>query len=359
MKKKNMIFIIVSLLILLIIIGYSNDLIFSFKRDAERDWQKVKVTRRDLSTSVVATGVIKPMVGAEVRVGSRVSGVLKHLYVNIGDHVEKGKLLAELDPIEFQAKYSQTLAALEREKANLKYSKLDLERKNELDQKKLTSQNEVDIAQNSFIVAQAQVKQAQANVEFAKIQMSYTRIYAPISGVVSSVSTQVGETVAAAFASPTFVTIIDLTRLEVWAYVDETDIGRVKVNQKAFFTVDTYPDIEFEAMVLAIYPKAEIVDNVVNYITIMKITDKKDKIIRPEMTTNVNIFLDTHRNVLTVPNKAIRREAGQKFVYINENDRPVKRIVKAGIRTKYYTEILEGITESDQVIVGNITELLK
>jgi len=356
MKKKNIIIIIVSLIILLIIVGYSKGLIFSDKSNFEEDWQKVKVTRRDLSTSVVATGVIKPMVGAEVRVGSRVSGVLKHLYVNIGDYVEKGQLLAELDPIEFQAQYNQTLAALEREKANLKYSELDLKRKSELVQKKLTSQNEVDIAQNSFLVAQAQVKQAQANVEFAKIQMSYTRIYAPISGVVASVSTQVGETVAAAFASPTFVTIIDLTRLEVWAYVDETDIGRVKENQKAFFTVDTYPDIEFEAKVLAIYPKAELVDNVVNYITIMKITDKKDEVLRPEMTTNVNIFLDVHENVLTVPNKAIRRESGQKFVYVFENDRPVKQKVKTGIRTKYYTEILEDLKESDQVIIGNINE---
>lgn len=358
MKKKIIIIGIGALIILLIIIEYSNGLMFSDKNKTEKKWELVKVIRRDLSTSVVATGAIKPMVGAKVRVGSRVSGVLKHLYVNIGDQVEKGQLLAELDPVEFQAQYNQTKAALEKTKADHKYSKLDLERKEELLQKKLTSQDEVDIAQNSFMVAQAQVKQAQANVEFAKIQLSYTRIYAPISGVVASVSTQVGETVAAAFSSPTFVTIIDLARLEVWAYVDETDIGRVKENQKAIFTVDTYPDIEFECVVKAIYPKAEIVDNVVNYITIMKIKDKKEKILRPEMTTIVNIFLDTHKNVLTLPNKAIRRETGQKIVYVNENGRPMQRIVKAGIRTKYYTEILEGLTESDMVIIGNANEKL-
>jgi RND family efflux transporter MFP subunit len=358
MKKKSIIIGICALIILLIIIEYSNDLIFSDKSNTEEDWKLVKVIRQDLITSVVATGVIKPMVGAEVKVGSRISGVLKHLYVNIGDRVEKGQLLAELDPVEFEAQYNQALATLEKAKADLEYSKLDLERKNELVQKKLTSQNEVDIARNSFMVAQAQVKSAQANVEFANIQLSYTLIYAPISGVVASVSTQVGETVAAAFASPTFVTIIDLARLEVWAYVDETDIGRVKENQKAFFTVDTYPDIEFEAIVIAIYPKAEIVDNVVNYITIMKITDKKGQILRPEMTTNINIFLDAHRNVLTVPNKAIRREAGKKFVYISESDRVVQRNVKAGIRTKYYTEILEGIKDLDLVIIGNVNKKL-
>lgn len=353
MKKKLIIIGIVSLIILSIIIGYSKDFIFSDKKHNEQIQKTIKVVRRDLSTSVVATGIIKPMTGSEVKVGSRVSGILKDLYVNIGDRVKKGQLLAKLDPIEFQAQYNQASATLEKAKAELEYSKLDLKRKKELLQKKFTSQNSVDIAQNRFMVDQAQVKEKQANVDYAKIQLNYTRIYAPVSGVVASVSTQVGETVAAVFTSPTFVTILDLAQLEVWTYIDETDIGRVKVSQKAFFTVDTYPDTDFEATVIAIYPKAEVVDNVVNYITILKITDKKGKILRPEMTTSVNINLDTHRNVLTLPNKAIRREAGQKIVNVSENGQTIQRIVKTGIRTKYYTEILEGIKESDLVIVGN------
>lgn len=356
MKKKRIIIGIGTVIMLLIIIGYSNGLLFSEKSNTEEDWKLVKVIRQDLRTSVVATGVIKPMVGAEVKVGSRVSGVLKNLYVNIGDRVEKGQLLAELDSSEFQAQNNQATASLERAQADLNYSKIDLYRKNILVQKNLISQNEFDVAQNNFMVAQAEVKRTQANVDFTKIQLSYTSIFAPISGVVASISTQAGETVTATFASPTFVSIIDLSRLEVWAYVDETDIGRINVNEKAFFTVDTYPDIDFEAEVIAIYPKAEIVDNVVNYITIMKITNKKGEKLRPEMTTNVNIILDTHKNVLTVPNKAIHREAGQKFVYVNENNRPTKRIVKSGIRTKQYTEILDGVNESDLIIIGNVSE---
>jgi len=356
MKKKIIIISISALTILLIIIQYSTGLFFSDKNSNQEDWELVKVIRQNLSTSVVATGIIKPMVGAEVKVGSRVSGVLNHLYVNIGDRVEKGQLLAELDPIEFQAQYNQSLAALEKAKADLDYSKLELERKKKLLEKDFTSQNSVEIAQNKFLVDQAQVKQIQASVDIAAIQLSNTRIFAPISGVVASVSTQEGETVTATFASPTFVSIIDLSRLEVWAYVDETDIGRVNVNQKASFTVDTYPENEFEAEIRTIYPKAEIMNNVVNYIAIMKITNNKGVKLRPEMTTTATIFLDTHENVLTVPNKAIHREMGQKYVLVSKSDRTMKKIVKVGIRTRYYTEILEGLKESDQVIIGDINE---
>jgi macrolide-specific efflux system membrane fusion protein len=295
------------------------------------------------------------MVGAEVRVGSRVSGIVTNLHVNVGDNVREGTLLAEIDSTEFEARLHQAEANLEVAKANLEFALLDRDRQNELLTKDLVSQNVVDVAERGHEVAEAEVKQAEANLEYARIQLEYTKIRAPISGVVASVSTQEGETVAASFAAPTFCTIIDLSRLEVWAYVDETDIGRIRNGQKAEFTVDTYSDVDFQGEVVAVYPSAEIQDNVVNYVTIIRIADDQGRILRPEMTTTVNIFLETRENVLALPNRAVRRERGRRFVYVREGREPVKRWVKVGWKDGDFTEIVEGLDENEDVVLGEVT----
>ena len=325
------------------------------KQETNNTWKTAIVTRKDIGSTVLATGIIKPMVGAEVRVGSRVSGIVQHLYANIGDVVQKGQILAKLDPIELQAKYDQAKAALDNARANFEYTKVDLQRQRSLLQQNFISQNQSDLAGKSFQIAEAQLKQAQANLAFARIQLDYTKITATISGVIASVSTQEGETVAASFSAPTFVNIIDLKRLEVWAYVDETDIGRIQEGQGAIFTVDTYSDTDFEGKVTAVYPKAVIQNNVVNYIATIEITDMKGKILRPEMTTTVTMFLDRRENVLTVPNNAVKREQGKKIVYVLTNGQTKKRQVKLGWKDNGYTEIISGLSEEETVIVGNIT----
>jgi macrolide-specific efflux system membrane fusion protein len=199
--------------------------------------------------------------------------------------------------------------------------------------------------------AAAQFKQADANLEYARVQVSYTRIYSPIPGVIASVSTQEGETVSASLAAPTFVSIIDLRRLEVQAYVDETDIGKIKVGQGVSFTVDTYPDSDFKGQVTAIYPKAVIQDNVVNYIVTVAISDSQGKILRPEMTTNVTIYLETRKNVLSVPTSAITRERGERYVTVMEGEETIQRKVKTGWKDNGFTEIISGLTEGEQILV--------
>ena len=265
-----------------------------FSPRGEEPVQAEKVARRvrrDVDTSVTATGVIKPMSGAEVRVGSRVSGVVKRLFVRIGDSVRKGQVLAELDARELLARRDQAAAAMESAQAELSYAQADLQRKRELGLAQLIPRNELELAERACAVAEQRVKEAEANLEYARTQLGYTRILAPISGVVSTVSTQEGETVAASFAAPTFVTLLDLDRLEVWAYVDETDIGRIQAGQKARFTVDTYPGQEFEGRVTNIYPQAEIRDNVVNYVTVVRFEPPRDRTLRPEMTVMAKIDL--------------------------------------------------------------------
>jgi len=436
-------------------------------------------TRRTLNATVLATGSVKAIVGAEVKVGSRISGVVKRLPVNIGSVVRKGQLIAELDDretrsqvdqananvasarthlAELQAGYSaqvvQSGTDIERAQANLTAARSRLEQarttvgtvplevtaqiqqaesaveqaqageanakaryervQHLLDQGFIAQQDldnartehdvavsqvrhaqavldaakanssqtqlrqqdvaqaeeavrqadstlrlarantaQVHVKEQAIRTARAQVMQAEAALRYAETQISYTRIVSPIDGVIASVSTQEGETIAAGLTAPTFVTIIDLSRLQVDALVDETDIGRVKTGQSATFTVDSFPDEEFAGTVTAIYPKAIIEQNVVDYDVVVTIANPRG-LLRPDMTANVTINVATKENVLAVPNRAVRREEGAKVLYVIENSVPVRRQVKTGWKDSDYTEILSDLKEGERVLVGEL-----
>ncbi|KAA3625668.1 MAG: efflux RND transporter periplasmic adaptor subunit [Bacteroidetes bacterium] len=379
-KKRSYIWWILAI----IVIGGGSAYLLMKKNKAGKDLQaKVRtatVKRRDISTKVLATGIIKPKVGAEVKVGSSVSGIVKKLYVNIGDEVKKGQLLAEIDPAEYQAQYNQADASLQNAKASLKsghanlksieanlnFLKVSMQRMEKLLEKNYASQSEYDQTEASYLQVLAQVEQQKAlikqqeafvaqqkaNRDFVATKLGYTKITAPISGVVASVATQEGETVAASFAAPTFVTILDLDRLEIWTYIDETDIGRIEQGQKATFTVDTYSETIFDGEVTRIYPQAEIKDNVVNYLALVEIIDKQDKILRPEMTSTVNIHLEKKEQVLVVPNRAVVKIEGEKMVQQQLDETLEFRKVTTGVRDKYYTEIISGLQEGDRIVTN-------
>lgn len=253
-------------------------------------------------------------------------------------------------------------------------AKREFDSLDDLLKKDFTSRQSRDRAQEKFLVAQVQLdaarkvlelaragyteelKQAKTDVErakaafdHAKVQLSYATIRAPISGVIASVSTQEGETVAVSLSAPTFVTIIDLTRLQVDAYVDEVDIGKVKVGQRSLFTVDTFPNREFEGKVVAIYPKAVIQENVVNYDVVIYITTPYSGLLRPEMTVSVTIFLEALMNVLAIPVKAVKRESGKNIVYIIDNGKAKSREIKVGWKDGQWIEVVEGLSEGQTV----------
>jgi len=340
---------------LLIIIAASLLVWFYVTKPNDNNENKIltaEVVRRDIGSTVLATGIIKPKVGAEVKVGSRISGVVKKLRANIGDFVKVGQVIAELDNAELQAKLNQNLAAVNKSKADYEYAKLNMERQKSLLDQNYISQQQYDLLENAFKIADAQLKQAEANTEVAKVQLSYTTIYALTSGVISSVSTQEGETVSAGLSAPTFVNIIDLNRLEIQVYVDETDIGKILVGQEATFTVDTYSETDFKGKVTAIYPKAVIQDNVVNYIVVVEIGDFQNKILRPEMTATVTIRLETRKNVLTVPSRAILREKGERFVTVINGDARVKKKISTGWYDSNYTEVIDGLEEGENILIS-------
>jgi HlyD family secretion protein len=360
-----------------------------------------KVVRRDLASTVLATGAVKPQVGAEVRVGARISGRVERLHANIGGVVKKGQVIAELEKADLEAQVNQRVAEcqmaeaklaavkslrpkeiekaradVEQWQATVELYRKDLDRQEELLRQDFTSQQARDRAKEQLAVSEARIasaeksldlaktgyeedlKQAAAEVERAKaaladakVQLSYATITAPIDGVIGSVSTQEGETVAAGLSAPTFVTIMDLTRLQVDTFVDEVDIGKITLEQKAVFTVDSFPGREFGGKVVAIYPKAVIQENVVNYDVVVQISDKYDGLLRPEMTASVTIFLNARQNVLTVPIKALKRDRGKSVVYVLTDGQPTAMEVKVGWKDSQWVEILSGVEEGQTVLL--------
>jgi RND family efflux transporter MFP subunit len=293
-------------------------------------------------------------VGAQVAVGSRVSGVLQRLHVTVGDRVRAGQLLAELDPVEFETQVKRAEAMQMTAAAERAYAQSEYARSEQLVAKQAATGAELAAAERTLVTAKAREREAEAALEAARVQLGYTRIHAPISGVVGSVSTQEGETVAASFASPTFVTIVDLSRLEVWAYVDETDIGRIQAGQAARFTVDTWPDEAFTGKVTAVRPTAEVRDNVVNYVTLIEIEPREGRLLRPEMTTTVNIVLEGRSGALSVPNGAVRRDSGGAYVLLPGSNGMDRRSIEVGFRGTDFTEVHSGLQSGERVITGSV-----
>jgi RND family efflux transporter MFP subunit len=315
----------------------------------EPEPETVRVRRETLDRTISSTGVIRPMVGAEIDVGSRVSGIVRSIPVKVGDPVHRGDLLALIDPTEFQSGTDQAQADLALAEAQLNTARSSHERASALAADGIISEFELDSSAGDLEVARARVDLERARVSSANIRLGYTEIRAPIRGVIAEVTTREGETVAASFSAPTFVTIVDLDRLEVQAYVDETDIGRIFAGQEATFTVDTYPDTEFTARVTAINPKAELQNGVVDYIVLLKFDGQDGYVLRPEMTAHVRLQVEQRADVLTLPRTAIQRDNGRQFVKVSRGGAWIAQEIKAGWRTDQKIEILNGLTEGEAV----------
>jgi multidrug efflux pump subunit AcrA (membrane-fusion protein) len=349
-------------------------------------------TRR-FSATVMAIGALRPRIGAEVRVGSLISGRVRRLRANIGDTVRRGDVIAELETAELDATVAERqatvriaearLAALDttspeglaraaaevtRAAATAQLAASELTRQEQLLTSRGTTMADVEAARERLQVAQSSLASARREFDLAQrearaehsraiaaldatqIERSYAVIRAPISGTIASVSTQEGETVAAGLSAPTFVTIVDLRRLQVHAYVDEVDIGKVRVRQAATFAVDAYPARDFSGMVDAVYPTATIQDNVVKYIVAVDIVDDSAGLLRPEMTASVRFAL-AEREVLAVPTRAIRRDGGRNVVFVRGDDGDVARPVRVGWRDGAWIEIVDGLRAGERVVL--------
>ncbi|MGO9120257.1 MAG: efflux RND transporter periplasmic adaptor subunit [Desulfomonilaceae bacterium] len=317
----------------------------------QQECETVTVLKRDVAEVVQATGIVKAMVGADVKVGARMPGKVVELPINVGDQVHKGQVIARIEQEDLVAKVKLQRAVLAEARAEEIRLEKDFERDKQLRSSNSVSLQKLDQSEAQYEMARARTHKSEAELDYWESQLSYATIIAPIKGTVASVNTMQGETVVTGLNAPTFIRIIDLDHLEVLAYVDENDIGKVQVGQEAVFTVAAHPATEFQGRVTSIYPSATIQDNVVYYITSINVDNRAGKL-RPDMTANVLVFVDRRNGVVTVPHKAVKREGKGKFVFVLNKGLLEKRFVEVGLRDQSYQEILNGLKERELVVIG-------
>ena len=336
-----------------------------------------KVVKGEIEATVTATGTVNPV--TTVLVGTQVSGTIKHLYADFNSSVKKGELIALIDPDRFEADVEQSRANLISAKANVEKSealltdaKVTMERKKELFEKGFGSKSDFDTAEANYNSARAQlgadkarVAQAAANLRSSETNLMYTKILSPVDGIVISRNVDVGQTVAATFQTPTLFTIAeDLTKMQIDSSVDEADIGKIQADQPVKFTVDAYPDITFEGKVTQIRNAPVIVQNVVTYDVVVKVDNSELKL-KPGMTANISIIVANKKDVLKIPNVALRfrlpengmgkKEQKGYGVWILDKEKPMRITVSTGISDGNYTELLSGeIKEGRELIVESL-----
>jgi HlyD family secretion protein len=241
-------------------------------------------------TGVTTSGTVRLKSGASVRVGSQVSGIVRKLNVTVGTPIRRGEVIAEIDPRQLQARVDQEEALVAVAQVALDKAERDQARVQGLRASGALPAQQVEDLGWQVKGARAQLQRALSDLNAARIELAYTAIRAPITGIVAAVSTQEGETVAAAFAAPTFVTIVDAESLELVAMVDETDIANVRTGDRVTFSVQAYPGRSFSAVVQRIDPTPLVISGVVNYPVVGQIGADKE-MLRPDMTAT--ILIDT------------------------------------------------------------------
>ncbi|SKA63848.1 efflux RND transporter periplasmic adaptor subunit [Desulfobaculum bizertense] len=373
--------------------------VFGRDSDAPQVLETGTVSKGTIQKSLDATGIIKAQVGAIVKIGAQATGRITSMNVRVGQRVKEGDLIAVIDDRELRADEREALARLDRSRSELErveavyplqileatanldaaraeydYSKDNLRRQKRLFKQELIAKDTLDDAfQNSKVKgnifrarqaaesrltaefkkekvkAQKSIIEAEANLASIRTQLSYTRIMSPLTGVVSQVTAQEGETVVSGLQVTNLITVLDPTRLEMWIYVDETDIGQVEHGMPVEFQVDAYPNAVFHGTIDQVYPEPEIRDNIVYYQALVIVDTNTAKQLRPEMTTQCRIIVSAKDDVLTLPNAALKWIDGTQTVFLVNGRRVSKIHPKLGLAGAERTEILEGLSEGDSV----------
>jgi HlyD family secretion protein len=305
---------------------------FDLNRSSQPQHFTAKVERGDIHDVVEATGTINAVI--TVQVGSQVSGTISKLYVDFNSRVHKGEIIALIDPALFKGALLQATADLQNSKANLVAAKANLEKARAglvqtkadydrtvgLTKDGIMSQQQLDLAKATYdsanatvngavasvTQAEAQVSQKSAAVSVAQTNLNYTVIRSPIDGTVVARNVDVGQTVAASLQAPTIFTIAqDLTKMQVYASTDESDVGNIKLGREVTFKVDAFPKDTFHGVVSQVRMNATTIQNVVTYNTIIDFANP-DLRLFPGMTAYVTIPVATAQNVLKLPNTALR-----------------------------------------------------
>ena len=331
-----------------------------------------KIERCTITQYVEASGTINPV--NTVSVGSTVSGLIKEIYVDFNSEVKKGQLMAQIDPANFEAQVQQNQAQINNAYANLarlqavaEYDQKQYERYKNLYAKNFVAKSELDEKYSTYKsdmaqinAARAQISQYQASLKTAQTNLGYTKIIAPVDGTVISREIDLGQPVAASFQAPELFTIAqDLTKMQIEVSVSEADIGKVKEGQDVTYTLDGYPDSQFEGKVTQVRLSPTTVSNVVTYTVIVDV-DNEDLKLKPGMTANVSIITSQSDNVVCVPNMALKftpadnKERYKKQgVWILDKNKPKRIEIETGASNDSSTEILSGDINEGTLVILN------
>lgn len=321
------------------------------------------VEKKDIATSVTATGTLEPV--TSVTVGTQVSGIVDKLYVDYNSIVKKGQVIAELDKTNLLSELASTKAQLASAQSTLAYEKSNYERYKTLFNKGLVSATDYESARLSYEKAAQSVRTANETVKKAETNLGYATITSPIDGVVLSKAVEEGQTVAASFNTPELFTIAqDLTKMQVIADIDEADIGDVHDGARVEFTVDAFPDDTFTGIVTQVRQEATTESNVVTYEVVIS-AENNDLKLKPGLTANVTIYTKEAKDVLSVPTKALQFTPNEKMLTKEQSiqdcegktkvwvlqDNVFKAIpVTTGISNGIMTEIKAGVKAGQKIV---------
>jgi HlyD family secretion protein len=349
-------------------------------------FQTAPVTRGPITQAVTATGTLNPV--QNVQVGSQVSGNIQKLFADFNSVVKAGQVIAQIDPVVFQANVNQAEGDVSNARAALELARLNEARTQALVAKPNSAQSDLDQATAALHQAEANVKIKEGALEKAKADLDHCTITSPIDGIVISRNVDVGQTVAASLQAPVIFQIAnDLSKMQIDANVAEADVGAVAVDQDVEFTVDAFPTRTFPGKVVQVRNAPITVQNVVTYDTVIGVSNPEQKL-KPGMTANVSIVSAHRDDTLKIPNSALRfrppdqsptaaprrdpssgprqpgggNESGgnraerrtERTVYVLASgaSKPAAVTIKTGISDGITTEVVEGLKEGDRVVTG-------
>ena len=339
---------------------------FLILRKSEKPQMKYKtaeIHRGSIVNTVTATGTIEPIV--QVEVGTQVSGIINHIYVDYNSVVKKGEVIAELDKTTLEADLASSSATLQSNKTEYEYQEKNFLRIKGLHEKKMVSDTDYETAEYQYNKAKSSYEKSQSDITKARQNLEYATIYSPIDGVVIDRAVEEGQTVAASFNTPTLFTIAnDLRQMRVIADVDEADIGGVVEGQQATFTVDAFPEDVFKGSVTQVRLQPTTESNVVTYEVVVD-APNPDLKLKPGLTANLTIYTMQKDSVLLVPLKALRFQPENAPEPVADSANPRARVlwtqspqglqpvnVTTGDNDGIFAEITGDIKEGDKVVTG-------
>lgn len=331
--RHKVLLVVLAAMLVIASLAYSR---LSVKKSTALPGTAVPVQRGDITEDVSATGTINPV--NIVNVSSKITGLIERVLVNENDTVHAGQVLMVLDDSRLQA-------ALTQAKAKLDNAAATYERSKRLYAANAISKQQLDTDETNLTVAQAAYDDAAS-------QLDDTVIRAPIDGTVIGKPIPAGQTVAPGISTPMIlVTVADLSKMQIDTQVDETDIGKVKVGQRADFTVDAYPGRTFTGTVSNVSQRANVQQNVVYYSVLIDVDDPAG-LLRPSMTARVTIHTATSSHALLVPLAALKENKdGSKYVQVVQDGQVVNTPVTVGLMSDEQAEITAGLTDGEQVLL--------